>query len=517
MMKQPLLLFDTNRNLWWILCFLGGAMLLLAHNVFSLWGFAFVALVPLMSTALKKSPIQAFVAGVITILPTFLYICYWFSAMESRHGKEMIILGLGVSMLSLWGTLGILIHFLNRNQGNTVFWLAPLAVWGLEAMREKAFLLAPFLGPFFSLGLTQVSPGNPIFQSADLVGVCGLSAVVVLGSLVITAILLDRRPWHPQLIGFCVLGTLVVYGFIRTTDSSLNDQIRIATVQANISDTDGRLETYRRFTPIKDEFTSMTKAAKSQGAQFIVWPEQSIPFAVRTFNPLTNWLADLASELDVFLVVGGNDHAQNQAGKWENNNTVFLFAKADGLVLSHDKAYLAPLGSPKLWAPLSDFRRKWGWFGLGAGEGMYMSYSDVPWAHPICFEAIFSHPIREAVQLGAEFVVISGNDSPFQSGKGKFFSLRHMMGRSVEFRRWVCRASNCGYVGFISSKGKLVGMIPAGKATFSVETIERATGQTVFSRLGFIMEFFAIGFCGLAIVLVSRRNFLKQIAEKGIK
>ncbi len=100
--------------------------------------------------------------------------------------------------------------------------------------------------------------------------------------------------------------------------------------------------------------------------------------------------------------------------------------------------------------------------------------------------------VGEAVRGGGNLIAMSGNDAAFAGGHGMFYSLRQMMGRAVEYRRWVCRAANRGYTGFVSPRSELVLMKPPGKPTISVHRVQLRNDVTMYAKYGTMIETMAV-------------------------
>jgi apolipoprotein N-acyltransferase len=471
---------------------LGGLMLAVSHARFAAWPFAHVALLPMLFVAARNGMRRSACAGMLTILPTMGAVCHWLTQVEPRPGKLVVVTGFCVSLVSMWAIMGMIFRLALRQRHARWSLTLPLVAWGLETARAEGFVVAPFLGPFFVLGQAQVSSGNPLLPSASVVGVGGLSAVVVLGNIVVAG-LIGRGFLRSVLpVAAALLIAVPLAGTRGSSQAATIGMLDVAVMQADIHETDPRLRTYRAYEPVRRIYDGLAAAAVLGGARMMVWPEQAVPFAVRSYPPARTWLDSLVAATEAVLIVGANGAAQDAGGGWEGGNATLLFDPQGHSVQTHGKRFSAPLETPSPLRTAKEFRRRWGWRGRGAGADMLLDHPYGPVASCICFEAVMSRAVGEAVRGGGVLIAMSGNDAAFAGGRGTFHSLRHMMGRAVEYRRWVCRAANRGYTGFVAPNGELVTMRPPGEPTISLHRVPLRDDMTLFAEYGPLAEDLAV-------------------------
>jgi len=277
-----------------------------------------------------------------------------------------------------------------------------------------------------------------------------------------------------------------------TTHTATVGNLNVAVMQADIDEDDRRLRTYRTYEPVRQIYDGLAAAAASGDAELMVWPEQAVPFAARSYPPARTWLDSLTAAVDAVLVVGANCAEQDAGGAWMGGNATLLFDPRSSIVQTHGKQFSAPLETRTLLRSAEAFRQRWGWRGRGAGVDMLLIGHDWLVASCICFEAVMPLAVGEAVRGGGELITISGNDAAFAGGRGTFYSLRLMMGRATEYRRWVCRAANRGYTGFVSPHGELVLMKPPGEPTISVHRVQLRNDITMYAKYGSLIETMAV-------------------------
>ena len=74
----------------------------------------------------------------------------------------------------------------------------------------------------------------------------------------------------------------------------------------------------------------------------------------------------------------------------------------------------------------------------------------------ICYEAVFSEQVAAGVAQGGQFMINSSNDAWFYHAAGKRVHLALSIFRSIEYRKYLVRATNTGLSGVIDPYGNFV-------------------------------------------------------------
>ena len=163
--------------------------------------FAWLALVPLLVAVSRTvSPLRAFCFGLITGVVHFAGMLYWISQVIVEYGGvsrpvAWFIHLLLIAYLAIFPALfALAIGVLCRRLGPVGLLYAP-AVWVTTEL-GRLYLFTGF--PWELLGYSQ-TPVLPIAQVASLVGVIGVSALVVLvnGALAYAVMAEGARRWRP--------------------------------------------------------------------------------------------------------------------------------------------------------------------------------------------------------------------------------------------------------------------------------------------------------------------------------
>jgi apolipoprotein N-acyltransferase len=260
-------------------------MLFMAFPTYDRWWLAWVALVPLLVATHHSKPWGAFGLGALFGLVTNVGGFYWIFGLLKDFAKMSDAMATPITGL-LCGYQGLLFGF----WAGAIAWLRrrwpTLPVWAAAAPTLLALELAmPFIFPWY-LGNSQYK--FPLAsQVADVFGVLGVSAVVLLGNLVLHEAVValwarargvERRPQGRLLVAASALiVAALVYGKVRIEQV---DALQAAAPKLRVGMAEGDIGIQEKNTP--EEFFSniltyqhLSKRLDAQGVELIVWPESS--------------------------------------------------------------------------------------------------------------------------------------------------------------------------------------------------------------------------------------------------
>ena len=120
----------------------------------------------------------------------------------------------------------------------------------------------------------------------------------------------------------------------------------------------------------------------------------------------------------------------------------------------------------------------------------------------ICYEVIFPSIAREMVKNGATLLVNITNDGWFGSTSGPYEHFAMSKMRAVESRIYLVRAANTGISAIIDPTGAEVGKTRLmERAVLTNDARFKKGGETVFSSIGHVFPFLAMGFSVIMLVL----------------
>ncbi|MCE9624352.1 MAG: apolipoprotein N-acyltransferase [Deltaproteobacteria bacterium] len=277
---------------------------------------------------------------------------------------------------------------------------------------------APFGGyPWSNLGYSQAS-WLTLLQSADLFGVYGISFLVVLVNVVIGEVLdswIHRRrmPRQPVFAAIALLLAFLGYGVwrLRQVEASVSraPQLAVGVLQPNIG------QQMKWKTDLNDYIQGllfkMTQDAIAQGADFVIWPESSLPTALPL--GLTNLPA--MSGFSAPVLLGALSLQQNPLLTRPMLYNSAVQVDAGGRLAGRlHKQHLVPLGE---YVPLKDLL----WFvepivpRIGDFRTLIpkelLRVHGHPYGVVICYEDLFPEISRNFTRMGATFLVNITNDA----------------------------------------------------------------------------------------------------------
>jgi apolipoprotein N-acyltransferase len=474
-----------------------------------------VALAPLLVVAwdcgrqgqLRRSFLLGWVAG----FTYFAIALYWLVGVMTHYG------GLSTPVAALVGAL--LMAYL----GLFVAVASWIVAAGTRPFGASAVLLAP--GPWVAgeLGRTYVWSGFPwallgysqvtvlpIAQTASLVGVYGLSMLLAFTSGTLAyALIARRRRLVPLASVLALIVLLAVWGAGRISAGSLTHQgtpIRVGVVQGNISQDEkwsGALQG-----AIMKRYIDLSRAALAENAQFILWPESSLPFYFELDPAGVAPIRRLAREGRAAFLIGSDQLEQIRfvpgqpppEVRERYYNAAFL-VDPDGLTRAvYRKMHLVPFGE---YVPLKKLL-----FFVGPLVEAVSDFSpgDKPATLPvaghvastaICYEVVYPQLIAGFVDRGSELLTTITNDAWFGTSSAAYQHWDQAAMRSIEQGRYLARAANTGISGFVDPYGRVLAKTRLFEPAMQVREVRFLTERTVYGRIGD-----SAAYAGLVIAVV---------------
>jgi apolipoprotein N-acyltransferase len=344
-------------------------------------------------------------------------------------------------------------------------WAAALLWAALE--HGKTFVLTGF--PWALLGYAQ--HGNPaLLALAPFTGVFGLSFVVVLGGAALAAIFAaGARGARPPAQAIAALVLVAVVHAVGALDVARDDppdgpRLRVAVAQGNIDqDVKWSPDWAERTLVIYD---ALTRRAAAAGAQLVLWPETAVPGLPDASPELADFLAGLARETGVALVVGavGFERAGDRRLFFDSG---FVWDPEGRFVDRYDKTHLVPFGE---YVPLRGLLGRFveaiarGAADTDVTPGPLPRVVRVPLPAgagvvsacvPICYELLFPDLMRRFAADGAEALFAITNDAWYgrTGAPHQFLAITAL--RAAESRLWTARAANTGVSALIDPRGRV--------------------------------------------------------------
>jgi len=464
-----------------LIAFAAGAVTVLAFAPFSLFPLAVLGPALLLFLWLNATPGMAFREGWMFGLGLFGFGVFWMHISIDQFGNVGTVLAILITLLFViamalyYGFLGWLGKRLTGGGRDGVQLMVYPALWVLLEW-VRGWFLTGF--PWLALGYSQA--GTPLQGFASLLGVYGVSfLVMVSAACLVAAFLHPVRYRFPALVLLAaVWGSGWLLDGVNWTQPS-GAPLRVAMIQANISQEEKWESANRQ--PTIDLYLELTR--KQWGSDIIVWPETSMPAFLHQLE------GNVLKELELEAVQEGSElligiPVWRQEDKRYFNAMVTLGRKND----SYYKRHLVPFGEymPMKWLleplikilniPMSNFAH-------GNGARPLLNIGDYVAGVSVCYEDAFGEEVIEALPEAA-FLVNVSNDAWFGDSLAMPQHLQIARMRSIETGRYMLRSTNTGISALIGPKGELIQTSPILQRYVLSGEITPMTGVTPYARVG---------------------------------
>lgn len=492
------------------------------------WGFlSFVSLVPAIfvanGTTLRRSPFYGMYYGFVA----YMLHNYW---LGNFHPLAILIVPLiyAAYFTALFPLLSVAHRAFPRTGYlvQTVLWLA------YEYLRTLGFL-----GYAYGiLGYTQYRV--PAFvRFSSVTGIWGVSAVVVLPSMLIAAALtfyvgpkyVFTRDWvrvlatikRFQVDVFAYVGlvavVLVAGGLVLRVDYTESRMWRVALVQQDVDPHRGGIAAYRESLDRSIRQSDLAREI-DPSVEAVIWSETSFvpPITYHLqFRPnpetfqLVRRLQDYMAQQDVPFILGNSDarRIRDDEGvvRRVDYNAAVLFEHGR-ITETYRKTHLVPFTEhfpferslPWIHDLLLEFDTNF--WGQGNDFTVFETSDGIRFSTPICFEDTFGYLTREFVREGADVLVNLTNDRWAESVSAAMQHLAMGVFRSGETRRTTVRGTNGGMTAVITPNGVISDMLePLVEGHLIADAPVYNDTATIYTRFG---DWLAYLFVGSALVLL---------------
>ncbi len=482
----------------------GGLAMALAAPPYSLWPLAWVALVPLWDWGVLRGHWRiALIWGAVYHGWTlhWLWGLHPLTWMGIPGGASVGITLVCWLAVTAWGTLAVvlwtrILHCLGSNGSAAGRVIAGAALW---VLLDTLWSWSPlFWNP---LALTQ-SPGNlallhlgrwggPLLITAAIVAVNGYGAIALS-----SAHRAHRRAWGA--IALCLWLTLQGLGSLWAMTSAQADSpgLNPARETLQIGIIQGNIPTRIKLTPQGIEqalvrYTESFEQLAALQADAVLMPEGAFPFVWDAQDNRTEPLNRAIAQNNTTAWVGAFGWADSSVERLGAGYTQSLFnlnpQTPQQPSSRYNKVRLVPLGE---YIPLARSLGRWLEQLSPLPESMVPGFPQqsfrTPWgsvAVEICYEPAFAAIARRQVAQGARLILSSANLDPY-SEVLMAQSEAHDVMRAIENDRWVIRAANTGYSGFITPHGQQKWRALPSTWVSHAERVELRRSQTPYSHWG---------------------------------
>ena len=513
-------------GLFW--CLLSGVLLVFCYPKFDMGLLAWVALIPWLWVTLRGRWWVVVLGSWLTGFIWLAGVMYWIAIFGSWPWILMALVWSSPIMLCGAG-IRVLAHraVWQRMAGPPLLWVS----W--EWLRS----IGPYGLPWAPLGASQAD-FLPVVQIASLLGVLGISALIVLVNVSILELrraLVQRKQRSlrstsalvPPIAAILAALLVILWGGVREQTVLPNtglpaawegDMIWVSLIQGGDVDADvshlNRPWTAQEQDEQMSKYESLTLQAIDPRPDLVIWPESAIPAFLNVEPMIRERVSQFTRKMGSYLLSG----SQHLSPQGEIHNSAYLFSPAGRIVGRYDKVHLVPFGEyvpARSWLPFVKYYTiREEDFTAGQGYRLFEIKPGVKMGPMICFESVFPEISRAIVSKGANILVIITNDAWFKRTAAAEQHAKLAIFRAVENGVWVIRSATTGVSCVIDATGNTVGeMSPQfSPLTIGPVPVPALEGRTMWRRGGYLFPEFCIFFS--ILLLVWRRGKPKRVTKQ---
>lgn len=302
--------------------------------------------------------------------------------------------------------------------------------------------------------------GEPISQTASVIGINGLSALTLL--IVSSPAALSGSGRTPvrflvPAAALIALAGLFAFGAIRLSATDIEEtgaELRIVKLGLAQSERD-----YEARAAILDEYLALSASPGLERMSAVVWPEGAVPGLILREPELVSRIGETLGPVPLIL---GTARVETGAPPYLYYNSLAVLDWVSGeprLSAVYDKARLVPFGEGN---PIRNLTEILGFTSLSTNSPFYtpgegasvLEVNGLPPLLPlICYEVIFPGFIRGAQSEAAWLLNIS-NDSWYGQASGPYQHFNIARYRSIETGLPMVRSASAGVSGLVDPLGR---------------------------------------------------------------
>ena len=486
-----------------ILAAASGALLALAFPKGDVNLLAWIAFVPLLWVIREHTPKRAFFYGWISGMGFYLCTVYWVVHTIGLYSNIPPLAAVGPLILmctilaSYTGAFAAGLCLYQQRKGSIVL-LGPLLWVTLEWLRSFFFIGFPWA----SLGYSQHNFLN-IIQCAEVTGVYGISAVIILVNLVVFTV------WQKRGIGCgrMLIATVLLVFALSAWGAWRRAQLRALPIahHLRVGLIQGNVEQDKKWNPDFQEATlaryeRLTREVAAQGVDLLIWPETAVPFFFQSDIPYQTRLLNLVREIKTPILFGSVGWRAKGLTDVTLFNRAYLVSANAEVLGFYDKIQLVPFGE---YVPfhnnvlffLDKLVEGIGDFAAGTTPTVF-ALPQEKFGVLICYEGIFPDLARRFVARGADFLVNITNDAWFGRSSAPYLHLVMEAMRAVENRVPLVRAANTGFSAVIDWDGQVRAQTALYETAFLVEDLAWPQVSSFYTAYGDLFAYM----CALSVV-----------------
>ena len=325
--------------------------------------------------------------------------------------------------------------------------------------------------------------GTPFQGWAPVVGVYGLSLLMVMTASLITSVFIDRFRFHKGqvvAVGCTTLAWLSALPLNNINWTTQTSKLSFSAIQGNIPQSlkwePGYLEDTIR--------TYFNLTRNEWGQDLVIWPENALPIFYSSVRPVMQQIDREASDNGSTFVTG-IPMDDSSTGELRYYNSIVASGVGDG---RYYKQKLVPFGE---YVPLESLLRglidffdlPMSAFSKGAHSQTLLEVPEATIAPYICYEVVYPDFAAEQAR-GSGLLITISNDTWFGRSIGPLQHYQIARMRSLETGRYMIRGTNDGKTALIDDKGRTVKSITRFEKGVLRGDVPVMKGTTPFMRFG---------------------------------
>ncbi|GBD89412.1 apolipoprotein N-acyltransferase [bacterium BMS3Abin04] len=396
---------------------------------------------------------------------------------------------------------------------------------------EFAYSITEFRFPWLTLG-NSLPYFNQYIQIADIVGVYGLSLLILYANVTIYKVIFDYIKYKKFNIRYILIALLIlfvplIYGVIKINNYvHSNKKIEVGLIQPNLNPNKkwdaGNLDAQL------DLYLSLSDSAIKKGAELLIWPETALPVYLLSgrYSKEVTQIRKYLDSNNVSLITGmpnveffpnpenAPPHAKpvkNSKTLYTSYNSILGFNPNEAKIQKYGKIKLVPFGEKIPYVEYFPWLNKWLKWNVGISSWntgrdtvvMKIKEGSIQYnvGAVVCIESIYPDFVSQFVKKGANFIAIVTNDSWYGNSSGPYQHKEISVLRAVENRRTVVRAANGGISCIIDPLGNTIKHTEMFTRTSLVGEVELRSGLTFYTRYPLFIPYTVCFISVLTIIL----------------
>ncbi|MBL4870312.1 MAG: apolipoprotein N-acyltransferase [Robiginitomaculum sp.] len=524
-----------------LLTFCLGSLAVLGHAPFYIWPLTILMLAFLMIRLDRvrgsAKPVKAgFWTGFNFGFGYFLFGLYWVGSAFIARGPEFIpvmpfaVFAFCAGFALFWAVAGALyVKFSQRSISLSTTSLSTKSLWRAPLFAGLLFLAefarGHLIGGFpWNLPGYIFPAGKPISQAASIIGIYGLSALVLIVASLL-AVSISAKKYLPLVLGLAVLGGIFGFGHQRlhaapVQNTQYVDGVTLRIIHANIHQRDKFDPS--KYVEIANHYLRLSMSAGFDDVTHIIWPEGALPGLLLEDTGFMSALDQLmrsgTGDAPVFITqtLRAETRPTQTEPDYFNAAVAISFPANEPWQASsfYDKQRLVPFGE---FIPGGKWVEKLGLKSLSTAlRGMTAGQSGSvptikglpPVSIQICYEIIFPGFTPASLTPSGkrpEWILNLSNDSWYGNSSGPRQHVNQARYRAIEQGVAVARTTAGGISGIIDPYGRQLRRKNLGEDGILDVRLPRPLEKTLYSKhVNFILLLLMLSISVLSYLGIKR-------------